>query len=464
MSEDLCYLSVSELSDKLEAGEVCSVELTQAYLERAESLNGRLNSVLTFTPELAMEQARVADEEMREGKHRGPLHGIPYGVKDLLDTKGIRTTWGSGIFANRVPDRDSAVVEKLTAAGAVLIAKLHMSEFAGGATRSKAFDYSHNPWKLDRSTSGSSSGSGAATAASQVAFSIGSETGGSIVGPSASCGVSGLRPTYRRVSRFGCMSLAWSLDKLGPMARSAEDCGLVLEAIAGPDARDHNSAIHRSFRFDPRPAQDKRIGLVNEEFQLASADNLAVFARALDVFRQQGMSLDDVALPEYPYQEVYDITSNSEGGTVFKPLFDDGRIAEMYTGSRRAAWMAASMLPASDYLQAQRIRAALTTEAEMLWNRFDVLVAPTRATGAPPLDRTRTPSPAAGDRPQPKLSRLANLAGLPGISIPCGFDRDGLPLALHIVGAAWDEQTVLDVAMAFQRETDFHRQRPSFRH
>lgn len=470
MHEDLCYQTIAELSGQISAGALSPVELTRAYIERAEDLDARIRSIITLLPEHAIRRAEEAEREVRRGMIRSPLHGIPYGVKDLLDTRGIKTTWGSIIFKDRVPDRDSAVVENLDRAGGVLMAKLAMSEFAGGATRSNLIPYARNPWKLDRTTSGSSSGSGGSTSSALVGFSIGSETGGSIVGPSSACGVSGMRTTYGRVSRFGCMTLAWSLDKLGPIARSAVDCGLVLEAIAGPDPRDLRTSTPFRFRRDPGPVAGKKIGIVREEFEVRDDFNRRVFADALDVLEQAGYRFEDVTLPDRPYAEVYNLTSNSEGGTSFKPLFNDKRIEGMYTGSRRAAWMAASMLPASDYLTAQRIRQLIVNESNQQFSNYDAVISPTRGSGAglvePPANDDR-PAPdrpnAPSERRGPVLTRLANLAGLPGISIPCGFDEEGLPLALHIVAKAWGEQAVLDVAMAYQRETDHHRQRPSFR-
>src|SRR5215470_3922388 len=278
MSEDLCYQSVSELSKQIASKKLSPVELTQAYLERADSINEKLKTVITLTRETALARAAQAEKEIKSGKIRGPLHGIPYALKDLFDTKGIRTTWGSIIFKDRVPDRDATCVEKLNNAGAILLAKLTMSEFAGGSTRSNLVPFPHNPWKLDRTTSGSSSGSGASTAAGMVGFALGTETGGSIVGPSGANGVSGMRPTYGRVSRFGCMTLAWSLDKIGPLARSAVDVGMILEVISGPDSKDFtaNPAAFR-FRADPVKITGKKIGIVRHEFDPATTENQAVF-------------------------------------------------------------------------------------------------------------------------------------------------------------------------------------------
>jgi aspartyl-tRNA(Asn)/glutamyl-tRNA(Gln) amidotransferase subunit A len=472
MSEELCYQTIGELSRQIASRKLSPVELTQAYLERAESVNDKLKTVITLTREHALARAAQAEKEIKAGKPRGPLHGIPYGLKDLFDTRGIKTTWGSIIFKDRVPDRDATCVEKLNNAGAILIAKLTMSEFAGGSTRSNLVPFPHNPWKLDRTTSGSSSGSGASTAAAMVGFALGTETGGSIIGPSGANGVSGMRPTYGRVSRFGCMTLAWSLDKIGPLARSAADAGMILEAIAGADAKDPTSHPGTfKFRAEPGKIAGRKLGIVRHEFELASAANQAIFAKALDVWKQAGFVLEDVTLPDRPYAEVYNLISNTEGGTFFKPLFNDKRIEGMYDGARRADWLAASMLPASDYLTAQRIRAMITADSDELVSRYAALVAPTSASGAGLIEPSANPNPAgqrganrgAARGPAAALTRIGNLAGLPGISIPCGFDAESLPLGLHIMSRAWDEQAAFDVAMVFQKETDFHRRRPAFR-
>lgn len=464
MSEDIAYSTVHELSTQIASKKLSPVELAKIYLARAEEFNPKTHVIVTLTRDHALKQAEQVEREIRRSKPRGPLHGIPYGVKDLLDTKGIRTTWGSLIFKDRVPDRDAAVIEKLNAAGAVLIAKLHTAEFAGGGPKSKLLEHSRNPWKLDRTTSGSSTGPGGATAGGMVGFSVGTETGGSIMSPSASCGVSGMRPTYGRVSRYGCMVLAWSLDKIGPLTRSAVDVGLVLEAIAGHDPRDPTSGPG-SFKFRPDPGRirGRRIGVHRPEFDAANATNRSVFLKALEVLRQQGFVLEDVELPVRPYSECYNLHSNVEGGSAFKALFNDRRIVDMHNAPRRADWMAASMLPASDYLKAQRLRQMIRLEADALLTRFDAVIAPTSTTGAGTVESEPEAPSSSGRSAPPRLTNMANLACVPGISVPCGFDADGLPLAIHIATKAWDEQGALDVAMAYQRETDWHRRRPTFR-
>src|SRR5215470_2905775 len=399
MSEDLCYQSVSELSKQIASKKLSPVELTQAYLERADSINEKLKTVITLTRETALARAAQAEKEIKSGNIRVPHHGIPYALKDLFDTKGIRTTWGSIIFKDRVPNRDATCVEKLNNAGAILLAKLTMSEFAGGSTRSNLVPFPHNPWKLDRTTSGSSSGSGASTAAGMVEFALDTETSGSIVGPSGANGVSGMRPTYGRVSRFGVMTLAWSLDKVGPLARSATDVGLILETIAGADPKDPTagSSIFK-FRADPGRVTGKKLGIVRHEFELAPPANQAVFNKALDVLKQAGFVMEDIGLPDRPYAEVYNLISNTEGGTFFKAAFNDKRIEGMYDSARRADWLAASMMPASDYLTAQRIRTMITAESDELVTKYTAIIAPSSETGAGLIEPPATPNPNRGQR------------------------------------------------------------------
>ena len=417
MHEDLCFQTVSELAKQIASRELSPVELTRAYLERTETLNEKVSVVITLTRELALERAAQAEREIRGGLVRGPLHGVPYGLKDLLDTKGIRTTGGSTIYEDRVPDRDSTVVERLNAAGGVLTCKLAMNEFASGSNNNNLIPQPRNPWKLDRSPAGSSSGSGASTAAAMVGFSMGSETGGSIMGPSAANGVCGMRPPYGRMSRYGNMTLAWSLDKLGPMAGSAEDMGLVLEAIAGHDPKDPTSSLTSAFKFraDPGTIAGRRIGVVRAEFEAVPPANRVVFATAVDVLKQAGFTLEDVTLPDRPYGEVYTCISNTEGGTNFKPLYDSGRMIQFYTPARRADWKAASMMPASDYLTALRIRAMIKMEADEVTSKYAVLIAPTSATGSGPIERRSDASGRAAlpgdDRSVRKLTRMFHQSG-----------------------------------------------------
>lgn len=481
MADPLWFQSIAELSRQLVTRTVSSVELTRAYLDRIDRLDqpsfalpagpqerpgDKLAAVTTVVREQALAAAAEADAARARGEARSPLHGIPYGVKDLLDTRGIRTTWGSRVFASRVPDRDAAVVERLRDAGAILIGKMTTAEFAGGSISTAL-----NPWKLDRSTQGSSSGTVVGVVAGLIGFGIGTETGGSIVFPSAAVGASGLRPTFGRVSRHGCMSLAWSLDKIGPVGRSAEDCGLVLEAIAGLDRRDAGS-VDRPFTFrrDPAPLSGRRIGVHRPEFEAPeAAPNRRAFEAALDVFRRLGATVEDFVLPVRPYFEVFMHVTSVESAASFRQLFEDRSVDGLfpYNWSRRADWLAASMAPAFDYLKAQRVRQLIVMDGDALMDKYDLTICPTFPGGAPdryaPTSPPLPPPPPPVAPPQlPRLNWVANLSGLPGMSIPCGFDADGLPMALHLVGRPWDEQGVLDAAMQFQRETDWHTQRPPY--
>ena len=477
MQNDIHYASLAELSRLLESRQLSSVELTELYLNRAERLDkpdfdlpadparssgAKLATVITLAREHALEAARRADSSER----RGPLHGLPYGVKDLLDTRGVRTTWGSRIFADNVPDRNAAVVEKLEAAGAVLMAKMSMGEFAGGNTSNAL-----NPWKRDRTTFGSSSGTAAGAVAGFIAFGIGSETGGSIVYPCSAVGATGLRPTLGRVSRYGAMVLSWSLDKLGPVGRTAEDCGLVLEAIAGHDSRD-NATARREFSFQREPTSPRgaRVGVERAAFELASPADRRIFEDALDVLTDAGCELEDINLPDRPYGPIFSQLVGCESGSFFGPYFDDGRIAGCfpYNRARVASWMAARLQPTSDYLFAQRVRSELIREADELLSRYSIVVAPTWPSGAArrevvdgwPVPADPELEPGGTTHTRLKIHNAANVAGLPGISMPCGFDGEGLPLSIQLVAGAWEEQLLMDVAMIFQRETDWHLRRP----
>lgn len=270
-----------------------------------------------------------------------------------------------------------------------------------------------------------------------------------------------MRPTYGRVSRYGCMVLAWSLDKIGPLARSAVDTGLVLEAIAGHDPKDATSGTS-SFRFrrDPGRVRGRKIGVHRSEFEMRSEHNRAAFAKSLDVLRQAGFELEDFQLPVRPYGECYNLHTYSEARTYFKALYDDKRIAGMYNNFRRDDWMATSMMPASNYLAAQRVRQFIRAESDELLAKYFAVVAPTSANGAGPIAEQSLLTVRTGP---PRVNNMAQLAGVPGISVPCGFDEDGMPLGLHITAKAWDEQAALDVAMTFQKETDWHTRRPEFR-
>lgn len=432
--EDLAFYSVAQLSVLIHSGQLTSEELTRFCLERLKKHGPSLECVITLTEDLALEQARQADREIAAGKYRGPLHGIPYGAKDLLDTKGIRTTWGSVPFTNQVPDQDAAVIERLREAGAVLVAKLTLGELAwgdiwfGGTTR--------NPWDLKQGSSGSSAGSAAATAAGLVPFAIGSETWGSIISPSVRCGITGLRPTYGRVSRFGAMTLSWSMDKLGPMARSAEDCALVFNAIYGPDPRDP-TVYPAPFHFTPRrDLKGLKIGWLTSARE--SAEGKATLAK----LEELGAELIEIKLPDYPIRAISFILG-VEAAAAFDELTRDGRDDLLVRQVRAAwpnAWREARLVPAVEYIQASRIRHILIQEMARLMERVHFYAAPLE---------------------DDENSLLTNLTGHPCVTLPNGFDAKGRPTGITFIGRLFDEGTLLSAAHVYQEATPFHTRHPA---
>ena len=446
--EDLAFQPVTVLSTLIQRRQVTSVQLTRMYLDRLARFGDQLHCVVTRTEALALSQAAEANREIAEGRYRGPLHGIPWGAKDLLSTRGIPTTWGARPFEGRVLDLDATVVQRLAAAGAVLVAKLSMGALArggvwfGGSTR--------NPWDLERSSSGSSAGPGAATAAGLVGFSIGTETLGSIISPSAACGVTGLRPTYGRVSRYGVMALSWTMDKIGPMCRSVEDCALVFNTIYGPDGRDE-SVVEAPFDWEPgfRPSR-LRVGYVADEFDAppvdATDERRQTFERrrplmraALDALREAGVTLDPITLPAFPADALRIILNGESAAAFDDPTRSRGVDTLIQQGAN--AWpnsfRSSRFIPAVEYLRAQRARTLLAREMDGLMTRYDAFVSPSRS-------RSLT---------------ITNLTGQPALVLKAGF-AGGLPVALMMTGRLYDEATLLQLALAYERRTDWHTRHP----
>jgi aspartyl-tRNA(Asn)/glutamyl-tRNA(Gln) amidotransferase subunit A len=460
--DDLLFSSATELGKLIRARKFSSVEITKAYLDALDSRGRALNALAELTRELALDQAKQADREIKAGRLRGPLHGVPYGAKDLLATKGVPTRWGSPAHKDQVFDYDATVVERLRNAGAVLVAKLAMIELAGGG----GYEYAHasitgpchNPYDKSRWAGGSSSGSGAATGAGLVGFSIGTETWGSITVPSAFCNVSGLRPTYGRVPRHGAMALCWTLDKIGPMCRTAEDCGHVLQVIAGPDPRDASS-FPGAFKFQPRALAGKklRFGLLPTDYQKNKAtDAEKRFQEALQVLTKLGHATEEARLPDYPYDQCAEVIVVVEGSSAFEELARSPRLELLADKAQHAGFLAGLAVPAADYLRAMRIRAMAAPEAVKVFEKFDALVAPTLLQGAPPIDKSLNETwVGMGGNGGP-----GNLLGWPSISIPMGLTKEGLPLGLEIIGAPYEENQLLTLAMAFQRETNWHNRKP----
>ncbi|MBI5464540.1 MAG: amidase [Ignavibacteriales bacterium] len=439
--DDLAFASVGELAELIRTRAVTSETLTRMYLSRLKKYGPKLECVVTLTESLAIAQARRADQEITGGKYRGLLHGIPYGVKDLLATKDYRTTWGSVPFKEQMIREDATVVRKLEAAGAVLVAKLTMGELAwgdvwfGGMTR--------NPWNYEQGSSGSSAGPASATAAGLVPFAIGTETWGSIVSPSQRCGTTGLRPTYGRVSRTGAMALSWSMDKIGPLCRSAEDCAIVFNAIYGPDGIDP-TVYDAPFNYDPAIDLSKvRVGFYKSAFDSVKKSNRELFAAALKKFEQLGATLIPVELPaSLPVDDLHIILS-AEAGAAFDELTRSGK-DDLLVRQIKNAWpnsfRASRFIPAVEYINANRVRTLLIQDMDKLMQTVDVIITP----------------PYGGNS-----LLLTNLTGHPEVVLPNGFNKEGSLVSICIIGKLFDEATLLSVARKYQEATDYHLQHPS---
>ena len=436
--DDLAFSTIGELSQLIQTRKVTSEQLTAMYLNRLKKYGPKLECVITLTESLAFAQAKRADAEIRRGVYRGPLQGIPYGAKDLLATKGILTTWGSVPFKEQKFDEDATVIKRLEQAGAVLVAKLTMGELAwgdvwfGGMTR--------NPWDYKQGSSGSSAGSASATAAGLVGFAIGTETWGSIVSPSTRCGVTGLRPTYGRVSRTGAMALSWSMDKIGPICRTVEDCAIVLNAICGPDGKDQ-TLYDVPFNYDPKiNLHDLRIGFLKTAFDSVKGDHANNDA-ALAKLRELGATLIPIELPRYPMNDLSIILS-AEAGAAFDDLTRSGR-DDLLVRQVKDAWpnvfRLSRFIPAVEYIQANRIRYEVIQDMARLMDDVDVYVAP----------------PFEGDN-----LLLTNLTGHPQVVLPNGFSKEGTPTSITFVGRLFDEGTLVAVAKKYQDATDFHLKHP----
>lgn len=468
---DVFFATVAELGKRLRAREFSAVELARAFSDRLEEIGPKYNALALSLRDRGLKQARQVDDDLKRGRVRGPLQGIPCAVKDLLSVAGHPTTWGAKPYAGQVFDYDATVIRKLDRAGAIVIGKLAMVELAGGGgyryASASMFGPGLNPWDTTRWSGGSSSGSGSAVAAGLVPFAIGSETWGSILTPSSFCGVTGLRPTYGLVSRQGAMALSWTMDKLGPMCRSAEDCGHVLREIAGGDSRDPGSA-GKGFYYAPQyslPLNEVRVGYAPVDFlERPDASARPAFEAALEVLRATGVRIKEAELPDLPYGAVAGLIIDTEGSAVFEPLIASGKVDELADQKQIAGLKAGLEVAAKDYLRAMRIRRLVQRTMRDMLTDLDVLIAPSTSGPAPkitePLDR-----PSGGQRPRPKSRGLAslgaagNLAGLPALSVPCGFAED-MPVAVQFVGRPFSENLLLRLAVEFQNRTDWHRRRP----
>lgn len=457
-------LSLAELGRRLREGELSPVALTEDCLQRLDTHAPRYNALVTLTPERALAEARRAEAELKAGRVRGPLHGIPYGAKDLLATGGgVPTTWGFEPYREQRFEADAAVIERLEAAGAVLVGKLAMVELAGGMKygqpHASYLGPGINPWNEGAWTGGSSSGSGAAVAAGLVPFAIGSETHGSITSPAAFCGLTGLRPSFGRVSRRGCMALSWSLDKLGPMTRGAEDAGLVLEAIAGHDPRD-DATLPGNFNYthSPPPARKWRLALIEGEDEAGDQPQVMDNFRASLEVLSEVAEIEAVRLPPHPYHETVLTILFAEAGMAFSHLTQNGLAEKLCAPETRAVPYALQSIPASAYGNALRRRTGIHRELTPWLAGYDAIVSPTVKKVAPPLDSTF--SAYFGAHRRLLITSIGNLLGWPCVTLPNGFGERGLPTAFQFVGAPGTENRLIDMARWVQSRTDWHTRTP----
>lgn len=473
--ESIFWLTIAELSARLRAKEFSCVELTRAFCDRLERHAPRYNALAVSLREDAIRKAREVDNDLKRGRHRSPLHGIPYGAKDLLAYPKHPTTWGAKPYAGQVFDAPAAVLRKLDGAGAVLTGKLSMVELAGGGgylyPTASLQGPGLNPWDTAKWSGGSSSGSGSAVAAGLATFAIGSETSGSILTPAAFCGLTALRPTYGLVSRAGAMALSWTLDKLGPMCRSVEDCGLVLQAISGKDGDDPGSA-GKSYYYAPqftRKFSDLRVGYAPSDWDsLPSSDARAPLQTALDAFKTMGVQWKEVELPAFPYGPVLSMVLGGEAGSVFEELITSGKVDELADKNQIAGLKSYLDISARDYLRAMRVRSLMQAEIRKMFYDVDVLITPTRSTTAPaasePLRRApaaAAPSapPNAGPRGLREHIPAMNLAGYPALTMPCGF-AGALPLGVSLITRPFNENTLIALGLSYQSNTDWHKRHP----
>jgi aspartyl-tRNA(Asn)/glutamyl-tRNA(Gln) amidotransferase subunit A len=464
-TDELAYLSVSELAKRIESKNLSPVELTKYFLDRSEKLGPRFNAYARLTPDIATAQAQAAEKEIRHGHYRGPLHGIPYAAKDLLAVRGVPVTWGAKPYANQVFDYDATVIEHLNRVGAVLIGKAAMIELAGGLgyrfASASLQGEAKNPWDVKCWTCGSSSGSGAIVAAGLAPFAIGTETWGSIICPAAFCGVSGLRPTYGRVSRFGAMALAPSMDKIGPLARSVDDCAHIFAVIAGHDPRDRSTLPLDKAAFTYSASIELKhralkIGWLTNAWKKPESGVAKAADAAEKVLKKYFPGLKNAKLPEGPFEDAANIILAVEGASSFRALIRSGRVSELTDPLGQIAGYVNEQYSGADYHQALRVREILQKTMDELYDSFDVLATVAQPIAATPLTMNLETELTFPD----PLGGIGNLCGLPALSVPCGFTEKNLPVGLQFMARAGDDLAVIQAARTYQAHTDWHRRHP----
>ena len=463
LSEDILYLPTKDLAHRIRSRQLSPVELTESYLERSRSIGARLNAYATLTPELALKQAHAAEKEIAAGKYRGQLHGIPYAAKDLLAVRNYPTTWGVRPLINQRFDYDATVIKKLDESGAILIGKAAMIELAGGMgyryASASASGATKNPWNQADWTCGSSSGSAAIVGAGLAGFALGTETWGSIICPSGFVGLSGLRPTFGRVSRYGAMALAYSMDHIGPMARAADDCDLILKVISGHDAEDAGSLPESAAKYAGAPPLTKplRVGwIVNQWKEIAPDVNTNTAAARAVLEKSSLLKLSTVSLPEGPWEIAAGTIVAVEGAAAFRDLIQSGQVAELNDPLGKIGGYMNEAISASDLMTAERIRRLLQKKMDDLFAEVDVLATPTLPVTASKLEANLDEALTFSD----PIGGIGNICGLPAISVPCGLDHNGLPTGIQFIGRPLQDAQVVQAAQVFQSQTDWHKQHP----
>ncbi len=464
-ANELCFLSITQLSEQIRTRAVSPVEATQAYLDRIQAVDAKLNSYITVTTERALQEAKKAEDQIRGGTYLGPLHGIPLAHKDIIATKGIKTTCGSKVLKDQVPDYDATVIERLYAAGSILLGKLNMNEFAT-ITPSPYFGRVNNPWNLDHNPGGSSSGSGVAVAAGLCAGSLGTDTGGSIRIPAAFCGVVGLKATHGRISLFGVTPLSWSLDHVGPLTRTVKDAALMLQALAGHDAHDLGSSEAPVSDYIAKLTGDLkglRLGVPTRFFpDYTDPEVKNAFDAAVKVLAGLGAQVEEVTLPALDNAwPIAQTIMNGEANVWHEPYLQTQ--AEDYAPQVRKFLERGKSTLATDYVKAQRAKARFRQDMLAALTRVEVLLTPGELIPPPPHEAR---SATINGREVSLMAALIsatcpfNLTGQPALTVPCGFTASGLPLALQIVGKPFEEATVLQVGHAYEVHTSWHARRP----
>jgi aspartyl-tRNA(Asn)/glutamyl-tRNA(Gln) amidotransferase subunit A len=460
--DDIFFRPLDDIARRLKLRTTTSVELTERALDGLEKRGKDLGAVASVMRESALAEAQKADRAIEDGRIRGPLHGIPYAAKDLFDTAGTLTTWGAGPYAHRMPQSDATVITKLRDAGAVLTAKLSMAELAGGLGYHRG-DASlqgpmRNPWNREKWAGGSSSGSGACVAAGIVPYALGTETWGSILCPAAFNGITGLRPTYGRVSRAGAMALSWTFDKVGPLARRASDCRVVLDAIAGADLADPTAAPRKlEWRDVDRGMRGMRAAVVRQDYaKNGDADIAAAFDAALRELENAGLELKDTTLPDLPYEAVAITVIQADAVSAFEPLYKTGDVRKLVDERAPLQAEVSKAITGADLVKCSRLRSEMQRAMNRFFADYDVIVSPNFLRGAPGIAEDFDTAFKGGD----PVGGMGNACGLPAIALPMGFTRDKLPVGFQVVAPAFEEHVAMRVALAYQAKTRWHEERP----